>query len=104
MAAPIAARSGSDIAVSLSLAPGGSVSTVTAEVVYDPLQLEPVGAAGASPGRLPIRINGSTAVRFRLLLAAGRAQVRVENATGVDQTGSTVPVATPDPVEIAVTQ
>jgi hypothetical protein len=104
MAAPIAARSGSDIAVSLSLAPGGNVNTVTAEVVYDPLQLEAVGAAGASPGRLPIRINGSTAVRFRLLLAAGRAQVRVENATGIDQTGNTVPVATPDPVEIAVTQ
>jgi general secretion pathway protein D len=104
MAAPIAARSGSDIAVSLSLTPGAAASRATAELAYDPLQLEPVGSATSSPGRLPIRIDGSVAVRFRLLLAAGRAQVRVENVVGVDQNGNTVPVAAPGPVEIAVTQ
>jgi hypothetical protein len=104
MAAPIAARSGSDIAVSLSLTPGGGASRATAELAYDPLQLEPVGGATSSPGRLPVRIDGSVAVRFRLLLAAGRAQVRVENVVGVDQNGNTVPVAAPGPVEIAVTQ
>jgi hypothetical protein len=104
MAAPLAARSGSDIAVSLSLTPGAAASRATAELAYDPLQLEPVGSATSSPGRLPIRIDGSVAVRFRLLLAAGRAQVRVENVVGVDQNGNTVPVAAPGPVEIAVTQ
>jgi general secretion pathway protein D len=104
MAAPIAARSGSDIAVSLSLTPGGAATRATAELAYDPLQLEPVGGATSSPGRLPIRVDGSVAVRFRLLLAAGRAQVRVENVVGVDQNGNTVPVAAPGPVEIAVTQ
>jgi general secretion pathway protein D len=104
MAAPIAARSGSDIAVSLSLTPGGGASRATAELAYDPLQLEPVGGATSSPGRLPVRIDGSVAVRFRLLLAAGRAQVRVENVVGLDQNGNTVPVAAPGPVEIAVTQ
>ncbi len=104
MAAPIAARSGSDIAVSLSLAPGGAATRATAELAYDPLQLEPVGGATSSPGRLPIRIDGSTAVRFRLLIAAGRAQVRVENLVGLDQAGNPVPVAAPGSVEIAVTQ
>ncbi|HEY7759184.1 MAG TPA: secretin N-terminal domain-containing protein [Burkholderiales bacterium] len=104
MAAPIAARSGSDVAVSLSLAPGGAASRATAELAYDPLQLEPVGGAATSPGRLPIRIDGSTAVRFRLLIAAGRAQVRVENLVGLDQNGNPVPVAAPGPVEITVTQ
>ncbi|HEU5284818.1 MAG TPA: secretin N-terminal domain-containing protein [Burkholderiales bacterium] len=104
MAAPIAARSGSDIAVSLSLTAGGTASRATAELAYDPLQLEPVGAATSSPGRLPVRIDGSTAVRFRLLLAAGRAQVRVENVVGIDASGNTVPVAAPGPVEIAVNQ
>ena len=104
MAAPIAARSGSDIAVSLSLTAGGVASRATADLAYDPLQLEPVGAATSSPGRLPVRIEGSTAVRFRLLLAAGRAQVRVENVVGIDASGNTVPVAAPGPVEIAVNQ
>ena len=104
MAAPITARSGSDIAVSLSLTAGGTASRATAELAYDPLQLEPVGAATSSPGRLPVRIDGSTAVRFRLLLAAGRAQVRVENVVGIDASGNTVPVAAPGPVEIAVNQ
>jgi hypothetical protein len=43
-------------------------------------------------------------VRFRLLIAAGRAQVRVENLVGLDQNGNPVPVAAPGPVEITVTQ
>jgi len=104
VAAPLAARSGSDIAVSLSLTPGAAATRATAELGYDPLQLEPVGGATSSPGRLPVRIEGSAAVRFRVLITAGRAQVRVENVVGLDAAGNTVPVAAPGAVEIAVSQ
>jgi hypothetical protein len=102
MAAPLTARSGSDIVVSLSLAPGGGASRATAELAYDPLQLEAVGAPAASPGRVPVSIEGSAAVRFRVLVAGGRAQVRVENAAGVDRGGGTVPISVPGPIEISV--
>jgi general secretion pathway protein D len=102
MAAPISARSGSDIVVSLSLAPGGGASRATAELAYDPLQLEAVGAPAASPGRVPVRVEGSAAVRFRVLVAGGRAQVRVENVVGFDRGGATVPVSAPGAVEVTV--
>jgi hypothetical protein len=102
MAAPISARAGSDVVVSLSLAPGGGAARATAELTYDPMQLEAVGAPVSSPGRVPVRIEGSAAVRFRVLLAGGRAQVRVENVVGVDRGGASVPVAAPGSVEIAV--
>ncbi len=102
MAAPLSARSGSDIVVSLSLAPGGGAAKATAELAYDPLQLEAVGSPVSTPGRVPIRIDGSAAVRFRVLLAGGRAQVRVENVAGQDRSGATVPVSAPGPVEISV--
>ena len=102
MAAPLSARAGSDIVVSLSLAPGGGAAKATAELAYDPLQLEAVGSPVSTPGRVPIRIDGSAAVRFRVLLAGGRAQVRVENVAGQDRSGATVPVSAPGPVEISV--
>jgi general secretion pathway protein D len=102
MAAPLSARSGSDIVVSLSLAPGGGATRATAELSYDPLQLEAVGAPVSSPGRVPVRIEGSAAVRFRVLVAGGRAQVRIDNVVGQDRNGGSVPVNAPGPVEIAV--
>ena len=102
MAAPLSARAGSDIVVSLSLAPGGGAAKATAELAYDPLQLEAVGSPVSTPGRVPIRIDGSAAVRFRVLLAGGRAQVRVENVAGQDRSGATVPVSEPGPVEMSV--
>jgi general secretion pathway protein D len=102
MAAPLSARSGSDIVISLSLAPGGGAARATAELSYDALQLEPVGAAVSSPGRVPVRIDGSAAVRFRVLVAGGRAQVRVENVVGFDRAGGAVPVSAPGSVEITV--
>ncbi len=102
MAAPQSARGGSDIVVSLSLPPGSSAERATAELVYDPLQLEAVGANGAAPGRVPVRIEGSTAVRFRVLLAGGRAQLRAENVVGTDADGSPVAVSAPEAIEITV--
>jgi general secretion pathway protein D len=103
LAAPLAARAGAEVLISLALAPGSAATRATAELAYDPLQLEPVGAPTSSPGRVPVRIDGSAAVRFRVLLAAGRAQVRVENAVGADNTGASVPVSAPAPVDITIT-
>lgn len=102
MAAPPSARGGSDIIVSLSLPPGGAAQRASAELVYDPLQLEAVGVPGASPGRVPLRIDGSAAVRFRVLLAGGRAQLRAENVLGTDAGGNAVAVTAPGPIEISI--
>ncbi|MCC7549129.1 MAG: general secretion pathway protein GspD [Burkholderiales bacterium] len=102
IAAPPSARGGSDIVVSLSLPPGGAAQHASAELVYDPLQLEVVGGSGAAPGRVPVRIDGSAAVRFRVLLAGGRAQLRAENVSATDAGGNPVAVSAPGPIEITV--
>ena len=102
LAAPLTARGGAEVLISLALAPGSAAARATAELVYDPLQLEPVGAATSSPGRVPIRIDGSAAVRFKVLLTGGRAQVRVDNAVGVDAAGGSVAVNVPAPVDITI--
>jgi general secretion pathway protein D len=103
LAAPLAARADSEVLVSLALAPGSAAIRATAELVYDPLQLQPVGAPSSAPGRVPVRIDGSAVMRFKVLLSAGRAQVRIENATGVDNAGGGVPVNVPAPVDITIT-
>jgi general secretion pathway protein D len=103
LAGPIAARANSEIIVSLTLPPVGTVTRATAELAYDAAQFEPVGATATQPGRLPIRIEGSASVRFKVLGAGGRGQVRVENAVGLDQSGAPAPVAAPAPLEITIT-
>jgi general secretion pathway protein D len=103
LAGPIAARVNSEIIVSLTLPPSGQVTRATAELGYDPGQLEPVGATASQPGRLPVRVDGSASVRFKVLGGAGRAQVRVENALGIDQAGGASPVAVPAPLDITIT-
>ncbi len=102
LAAPLSARGGAEVLVSLALAPGSAATRATAELVYDPLQLEAVGVATSSPGRVPVRIDGSAAVRLRVLLSGGRAQVRIENAVGVDAQGGNVAVNVPAPVDITI--
>jgi hypothetical protein len=49
-----------------------------------------------------VRIDGSAAVRLRVLLTGGRAQVRIENAAGVDAQGGNVAVNVPAPVDITI--
>jgi general secretion pathway protein D len=102
LAAPLTARAGAEVLISLALAPGSAATRATAELVYDPLQLEPVGVATSSPGRVPVRIDGSAAVRLKVLLAGGRAQVRVDNAVGLDSAGGSVAVNVPAPVDITI--
>ncbi|HZR03571.1 MAG TPA: secretin N-terminal domain-containing protein, partial [Burkholderiales bacterium] len=104
MAAPQTARPGTDIVVSLSLPPGGAAVRAMVDLIYDPLQLEPVGLAAASPGRLPLRVDGSAAARFKVLLAGGRTQIRADNVVGQDESGQTVSVSSPGPVDITVGQ
>ena len=58
--------------------------------------------ATSSPGRVPVRIDGSAAVRFKVLLSGGRAQVRVDNAVGLDSAGGSVAVNVPAPVDITI--
>jgi general secretion pathway protein D len=103
LAGPIAARTNSEIIVSLTLPPIGTVTRATAELAYDAAQFEPVGAAATQPGRVPIRIDGSASLRFRVLGAGGRGQLRVENAVGLDQNGAPAPVVAPAPLEITIT-
>jgi general secretion pathway protein D len=103
LAGPIAARANSEIIVSLTLPPTGSITRATAELAYDAAQFEPVGATASQPGRLPLRVDGSASVRMRVLGTAGRGQVRVENAVGLDPNGAPAPVVAPAPLEITIT-
>lgn len=100
--APVSARSGSEIVVSLSLSPGGQAVRASAELVYDPTQLEPTGATAASPGRLPVRIEGAGAARFRILAEGGRVQLRIEAAKGQGSDGNNIALSAPGAIEIAV--
>lgn len=104
MAAPLSARPGTDIVVSLSLPPGGAATKATADLVYDPLQLEPTSASPSAPGRVSVRVEGTASARFRVLLAGGRTQVRAENVAGQSDAGESVNVSGPGPVEISVGQ
>jgi general secretion pathway protein D len=103
LAGPIAARANSEIIVSLTLPPTSSVTRATAELAYDAAQFEPVGATASQPGRLPLRVDGSASVRLRVLGAAGRGQVRVENVVGLDPSGAPTPIIAPAPLEITIT-
>jgi hypothetical protein len=103
LAGPIAARANSEIIVSLTLPPTSVVTRATAELAYDAAQFEPVGATATQPGRLPLRVDGSASVRLRVLGSAGRGQVRVENAIGLDPNGAPAPIVAPAPLEITIT-
>jgi hypothetical protein len=52
---------------------------------------------------LPLRVDGSASVRLRVLGAAGRGQVRVENVVGLDPSGAPTPIIAPAPLEITIT-
>jgi len=58
----------------------------------------------SAPGRLPLKVDGSISVRFKVLAGSGKAQVSAENVVGLDATGANVAMLPPPPVEIAITQ
>jgi general secretion pathway protein D len=103
VAAPLAAKSGQDVMVSLGLPPGTPAVSARLELAYDPTRLEPVGAAVSSPGRLPVKVDGSASVRFKVIGQQGRTQLRTENIVGLDAAGNATPLQSPQPMDMTIT-
>jgi general secretion pathway protein D len=103
IAAPLAAKTGTELLVSLGVPPGAAAVGARIELAYDPSQLQPIGVAPSAPGRLPVKVEGATSVRFKVVATQGTVQVRAENVVGVDAAGANVPIQPPVPVDIAVT-
>jgi hypothetical protein len=102
MAAPLAARAGAEFIVSVGVPPGTAAVSARLDLAYDPAQLEPIGAAVSAPGRIPLKVDGTASVRFKVLVPQGRVQVRAENLVGVDPAGTTLPMLAPAPVDIMI--
>jgi general secretion pathway protein D len=103
VAAPLAAKAGTDVMVSLGLPPGTSAVSARLELTYDPTRLEPVGTSAASPGRLPVKVDGSASVRFKVIGQQGRTQVRTENIVGLDAAGNATPLQAPQAMDMTIT-
>ncbi len=103
MAAPLAAKTGNEFMVSVGLPPGTAAVSARLELAFDPSQLEPLGVAVSAPGRLPLKVEGSASVRFKVLAQRGQAQLRAEQVVGLDASGGSLPMLAPAPVEITIT-
>ncbi len=103
MAAPLAAKTGNEFLVSVGLPPGTAAVSARLELAFDPTQLEPIGAAVSAPGRLPLKVDGSASVRFKVVAQQGRAQLRAEQVVGLDAAGASLPMLAPAPVDITIT-
>jgi hypothetical protein len=103
VAAPLAAKSGTDVMVSIGLPPGTPAVSARLELTYDASRLEPVGAAVSAPGRLPVKVDGSASIRFKVIGQPGRTQVRTENVVGVDANGNAIPLQAPAAMDMTIT-
>jgi general secretion pathway protein D len=103
VAAPLAAKSGTDVMVSIGLPPGTPAVSARLELTYDASRLEPVGAAVSAPGRLPVKVDGSASIRFKVIGQPGRTQVRTENVVGVDASGNAIPLQAPAAMDMTIT-
>jgi len=103
IAAPLAAKTGTEVLVSIGIPPGTPAVSARMELSYDPTQLEPVGAAVSAQGRLPLKVDGSAAVRFKILAPQGRTQVRVDSLVGLDAAGGSTPISPPAPIDVTIT-
>jgi general secretion pathway protein D len=103
IAVPLAAKTGTELLVSLGVPPGTSAVGARVELAFDPSQLQPVGVAPSAPGRVPVKVEGAASVRFKVVAPPGTVQVRAENVVGVDAAGGNVPMQPPAPVDITVT-
>lgn len=104
MAAPLAAKTGNEFMVSVGLPPGTTAVSARLELAFDPTQLEPLGVAVSAPGRLPLKVDGSASVRFKVVAQQGQAQLRAEQVVGLDASGAPLPMLAPAPVDIMITQ
>jgi len=103
MAAPLAAKTGDEFMVSVGLPPGTTAVSARVELAFDPAQLQPVGVAVSAPGRLPLKVDGSASVRFKVVAPSGQIQLRAEQVVGLDASGAPLPMLAPAPVEITIT-
>ncbi|HXX12814.1 MAG TPA: secretin N-terminal domain-containing protein [Burkholderiales bacterium] len=103
IAVPLAAKTGTELLVSLGVPPGTSAVGARVELAFDPSQLQPLGVAPSAPGRVPVKVEGAASVRFKVVAAPGTVQVRAENVVGIDAGGGNVPMQPPAPVDITVT-
>jgi general secretion pathway protein D len=103
IAAPLAAKSGNEFMVSVGLPPGTAAVSARLELAFDPAQLQPVGVAVSAPGRLPLKVDGSASVRFKVVAQQGQAQLRAEQVVGLDASGGSLPMLAPAPVDITIT-
>ena len=103
MAAPLAAKTGNEFMVSVGLPPGTAAVSARLELAFDPTQLEPLGVAVSAPGRLPLKVDGSASVRFKVVGHQGQAQLRAEQVVGLDASGAPLPMLAPAPVDITIT-
>ena len=103
IAAPLAAKSGNEFMVSVGLPPGTAAVSARLELAFDPTQLQPLGIAVSAPGRLPLKVDGSASVRFKVVAQQGQAQLRAEQVVGLDASGAPLPMLAPAPVDITIT-
>jgi len=103
IAVPLAAKTGTELLVSLGVPPGTTAVAARVELAFDPSQLQPVGVAPSAPGRVPVKVEGAASVRFKVVAPPGTVQVRTENVVGLDAAGGSVPMQPPAPVDITVT-
>ena len=103
MAAPLAAKTGNEFLVSVGLPPGTAAVSARLELAFDPTQLQPIGVAVSAPGRLPLKVDGTASVRFKVVAQQGQAQLRAEQVVGLDAAGGTLPILPPAPIDITIT-
>jgi general secretion pathway protein D len=103
IAAPLAAKTGDDFLVSVGLPPGAAAVGARLELAFDPAQLQPVGVAVSAPGRLPLKVDGTASVRFKVVGKQGQTQLRVEQVVGLDAAGGSLPLLAPAPVDVTIT-
>ena len=102
LSAPQQVQAGSEFAVTVSIPPGVAGS-VQLELLYDTSRLQAVGVAGV-PGRVPLAVSGSSAVRFRALEGqSGPTQVSVGNISATGPSAENVALAAPAPLVVNVT-
>src|SRR5262249_31187417 len=67
IAVPRAAKTGTELLVSLGVPPGTAAVGARVDLAFDPSQLQPVGVAPSAPGRLPVKVEGAASVRFKVV-------------------------------------
>lgn len=57
----------------------------------------------SAPGRLPLKVDGTASVRFKVVGKQGQTQLRAEQVIGLDAAGGSLPLLAPAPVDVTIT-